>query len=71
MREKLKNIDVVGFNNSPLAELQVPSLSSVDIKSEELGYYATKILIDFLENNDTAINHYIIDTKLVKRESFK
>ncbi|NMF05147.1 LacI family DNA-binding transcriptional regulator [Clostridium beijerinckii] len=68
---KINNIDVVGFNNSPLAELQVPSLSSVDIKSEELGYYATKILIDFLENNDTAINHYIIDTKLVKRESFK
>ncbi|WP_238900620.1 LacI family DNA-binding transcriptional regulator [Clostridium sp. YIM B02500] len=68
---KIKNIDVVGFNNSPLAELQIPSLSSVDIKSEELGYYATKILIDFLENNDTAINHYIIDTKLVKRESFK
>lgn len=68
---KIKNIDVVGFNNSPLAELQKPSLSSVDIKSEELGYYATKILIDFLENNDTAINHYIIDTELVKRESFK
>ncbi|WP_017209783.1 LacI family DNA-binding transcriptional regulator [Clostridium beijerinckii] len=68
---KIKNIDVVGFNNSPLAELQIPPLSSVDIKSEELGYYATKILIDFLENNDAAINHYIIDTKLVKRESFK
>ncbi|WP_026886620.1 LacI family DNA-binding transcriptional regulator [Clostridium beijerinckii] len=68
---KIKNIDVVGFNNSPLAELQIPPLSSVDINSEELGYHATKILIDFLENDDTSINHYIIDTKLVKRESFK
>ena len=68
---KIKNIDVVGFNNSPLAQLQIPPLSSVDINSEELGYHATKILIDFLENDDTSINHYIIDTKLVKRESFK
>ncbi|MCI1478175.1 MAG: LacI family transcriptional regulator [Clostridium beijerinckii] len=68
---KIKNIDVVGFNNSPLAELQIPPLSSVDINSEELGYHATKILIDFLENDYTSINHYIIDTKLVKRESFK
>lgn len=68
---KIKNIDVVGFNNSPLAELQIPPLSSVDINSEELGYHATKILIDFLENDDTSINHYIIETKLVKRESFK
>lgn len=67
----INNIEVVGFNNNPLAEFQNPSLSSVDINAAELGYYAAKILIDFLENQETSINHYIIDSKLIKRESFK
>lgn len=67
----IKNIEVVGFNNNPLAEFQNPPLSSIDINAAELGYYAAKILIDFLENNEIKMNHYIIDTKLIKRESFK
>ena len=50
---------------------QIPPLSSIDIKAAELGYYAIKILIDFLENNEITVNHYIIDSKLIKRESFK
>lgn len=67
---EIKNIDVVGFNNSPLAEFQTPPLSSVDINASELGYYAAKILIDFLENNETSTNHYIIESKLIRRSSF-
>ena len=70
-QRNIKNIEVVGFNNSPLAEFQTPPLSSVDINAKELGYYAAKILIDSLESNEIAINHYIIDSKLIKRESFK
>lgn len=67
----LENVKVVGFNNNPLDEFQTPSLSSIDINAAELGYYAAKILIDYLENNEIGINHYIIDSKLVKRQSFK
>ncbi len=67
----IKNVKVVGFNNSPLAQFQTPPLSSVDINPVELGYYAIKILIDFLENNEMAIKHHIIDSKLIKRESFE
>lgn len=69
--KNIENIEVVGFNNNPLAEFQSPPLSSVDINAEELGYHAAKILIDFLENSESTINHYIIDSKLIKRESFK
>lgn len=68
---KLEDIDLVGFNNNPLAEFQTPALSSIDINATELGYYAAKILIDFLENCETSMNHYIIESKLIKRESFK
>ena len=70
-QRNIKNIEVVGFNNSPLAEFQNPPLSSVDINAKELGYHAAKILIDSLEHNEIPINHYIIDSKLIKRESFK
>lgn len=68
---KINNIEVVGFNNNPLAEFQNPPLSSVDINADELGYYAAKILIDYLENSEVSMNHHIIDSKLIKRESFK
>lgn len=72
LKEKnINNISVIGFNNSPLAEFQTPPLSSIDINASELGYYAAKILINYLENNETNINHYIVDSKLIERESFR
>ncbi|MGH4049780.1 MAG: LacI family DNA-binding transcriptional regulator [Clostridium sp.] len=64
-----KNIKVIGFNNTPLAAFRNPTLSSVDVNSEELGYYAVRLLINKLENNEEQINNYIIDTKLVERQS--
>ncbi|PJI07484.1 MULTISPECIES: LacI family DNA-binding transcriptional regulator [Clostridium] len=66
-----ENVSVVGFNNTPLAEYQVPPLASVDINSEKLGYYAAKLLIDRLQNKPDLQNHFIIDTFLEKRESIK
>ncbi|MGK0466775.1 LacI family DNA-binding transcriptional regulator [Clostridium sp.] len=65
------HVSVVGFNNTPLAAYRNPSISSVDINSEELGYFAVKLLINKLENVKEDINNYIIDTKLVERESTK
>ena len=65
------HISIVGFNNTPLAAYRNPTLSSVDINSEELGYFAVKLLINKLENQETYINNYLIDTKLVERESTK
>lgn len=67
----INDIAVVGFNNTPLAEFQSPSLSSIDINAPELGYYAAKILIDYLENGKEATNHYIVESKIIYRESFK
>ncbi|MFT5872922.1 MAG: DNA-binding LacI/PurR family transcriptional regulator [Clostridium sp.] len=66
-----QHISIVGFNNTPLATYRIPALSSVDINSEELGYFAVKLLINKLENDKEYISNYIIDTKLVERESTK
>lgn len=67
--KKLKKISVVGFNNTPLAIYQNPPLSSVDINAEELGYNAARLLISKLEGEPILTNHYIVETKLIERES--
>ena len=63
------NVEVVGFNNTPLASYQTPPLSSVDIHAEKLGYYAAKLLIEKLSKVEGALNHYIVETSLIERES--
>lgn len=68
---KDKNISIVGFNNTLLADYKTPSLTSVDINSEKLGYFAAKLLIDKLENKEIRTTNYIVDTELVERESTK
>lgn len=62
-------ISIVGFNNTPLSSYQKPPLSSVDINPEKLGYYAAKLLIQKLNGEEMAISHFIVDTKLIERES--
>ena len=67
----VKNMSIAGFNNIPMSEYQNPPLSSVDINAEELGFYATKLIIDRLEEKSSNRDSYIIDTKLIERESIK
>ena len=72
MEEKsINDIAIVGFNNIPLDELRTPRLASVDINPTNLGYYATKLLIDKLENNESEKKHYIVETHLIERESMR
>lgn len=67
---KIRNIAVAGFNNTQLSEYQNPSLSSVDINADKLGYHAIKLLIDSLEQSDYKTNkHHIVNTKFIERES--
>ncbi|GIM29234.1 LacI family transcriptional regulator [Clostridium polyendosporum] len=64
-----KDISIIGFNNIPLAQYQDPPLSTVDINAKQLGYYATKILIDSLESKEDSLNYHIVETKFIERES--
>ncbi|CEO20820.1 LacI family DNA-binding transcriptional regulator [Paraclostridium sordellii] len=68
--KSIKNISLVGFNDTKLDKYQNPPLASVNINADELGYYATKLLIDKLENNSAINNHYIVKTEFIERESF-
>ncbi|EQK47056.1 bacterial regulatory s, lacI family protein [[Clostridium] bifermentans ATCC 19299] len=69
--KRLEKISLVGFNNIQLSKYQTPPLASVDINAYELGYYAAKLLIEKLENEDILNTHYIVNTEFIERESFK
>ena len=68
-----ENLDIkvalAGFNNAPFDTYQSPSLSSVDVNAEKLGYYAAKLLIGKLEDGSVPVNHYIVETSFIERES--
>lgn len=65
----ITDISIVGFNNTPLAAHKTPSLTSVDINAEKLGYFAAKLLINKLNNIKENIHSYIIETELIERDS--
>lgn len=69
--KNLEKISLVGFNNIQLSKYQTPPLASVDINADDLGYYAAKLLIEKLENQDIVNTHYIVNTEFIERESFK
>lgn len=65
----LDQIAITGFNNTPLSQYQKPALTSVDINAEKLGYHAAKLLIAKLNHEEIETNHFVINTKLVERDS--
>ncbi len=71
IQENDMDTKVVGFNNIPLGEYQTPSLTSVDIDGESLGYQASKLLINRLRGIENVLNHFIVGTKLIERDSTK
>ncbi len=66
--KELIDVKVTGFNNIPVNEFQKPSITSVDINSECLGYSAAKLLISKLNDKKMINNHLIVETKLVERD---
>jgi DNA-binding LacI/PurR family transcriptional regulator len=64
-----EDVAIVGFNDTPLANYIEPSLSSVEIFVHELGYSASEILINHLEQPDEQKKHIIIQTNLIVRKS--
>ncbi|MGL5755638.1 MAG: LacI family DNA-binding transcriptional regulator [Paraclostridium sp.] len=70
VNKNLNNISLVGFNDTQLDKYQEPPLASVNINADELGYYATKLLIEKLEDKNLENKHYIVKTEFIERESF-
>ncbi len=63
------DIAIVGIDNTDMASLLHPTLTSVDLKAEERGEIAAQLMLDRLANPDRASKQIIVEPKLVIRES--
>ncbi|GAA0348673.1 LacI family DNA-binding transcriptional regulator [Bacillus horti] len=61
------DVSVISFNNTLLAEMSRPPLTTVEINTFDLGFQATKSLIQMLENKNEPIKRIIIPHKLIVR----
>ena len=62
------DIAIIGFDNEPIAEAQVPPLSSIHIPLEMMGEQALIAMLDHL-TNQMPLGSLQIPTRLVKRQS--
>ncbi|MGV3025165.1 LacI family DNA-binding transcriptional regulator [Clostridium thermobutyricum] len=63
----IKDIKIIGFNNTPITQYQNPPISSIDINSRQLGYEAAKLLINFLNGIPLKEKHKMVKTKFIER----
>lgn len=68
-QEKNLKVALAAFNNTTLALYHHPSMSSVDVNSEELGHTAAELLIKKIEGIPIANNKIIVDSTYIERES--
>lgn len=64
-----EDISVVGFDNTLLANITHPKLTSVDLNMKEIGSRAALELLDIINNGLKSRKKIILDTNLVIRES--
>jgi LacI family transcriptional regulator len=63
------DIAIVGIDNTDMASLLHPTLTSVDLKAEERGEIAAQLMLDRLANPDRASKQITVEPKLIIRES--
>lgn len=68
---KLKNIGLVGFSNTPLADLTSPSLSVVHQPAFEMGQKSIELLLELIESRRpiTEFRTITFENKFIIRES--
>jgi LacI family transcriptional regulator len=63
------DISVIGFDNTVLANISNPKLTSVDLNMKEIGHRSAVELLSEINNGDRGRRKIIIDTKLVIKDS--
>ncbi len=64
-----KDLSIISFNNSLLARLTSPQLTSVDVNSCQLGIEAASQLINHMENPNLMATKIIVPHHLIERHS--
>lgn len=64
------DVSLIGFDDIPWAKYSTPPLTTVQLPAEALAQSACTLLLELIQENDTReINHIILETELVIRES--
>lgn len=64
-----EDLSIISFNNSLLARITSPQLTSIDVNSYQLGIEAASQLINHIENPNLLATKIIVPHHLVERES--
>jgi len=64
-----EDVAVVGFDDSPIAVISRPPLSSVRQPIEEMGREMVRLLLDLIATNDRVARRVVLATELVLRDS--
>ncbi|MGB3260022.1 LacI family DNA-binding transcriptional regulator [Paenisporosarcina sp.] len=64
-----EDMSIISFNNVLFTELSHPPLTSVEINIFEIGYQASKSMIQLLENPNEPVKRIIVDHEIIKRLS--
>ena len=63
------DLDVVGYDDIPAAEVIEPALTTVRQPKLEMGDYAINMIVDKIEGRESGIKHKELPTKFIIRES--
>ncbi|MCT4673488.1 MAG: LacI family transcriptional regulator [Prolixibacteraceae bacterium] len=64
-----EELSIIGFSNEPYAKLISPSLSTIEQKGDAVGYKATELLIENIENQSSKPQTIVLPIKLIARDS--
>ena len=65
------DLSIISFNNSILAQLTTPQLTSVDVNSLQLGYEAASQIANHADNPNLMASKIIVPHRIVVRGSCK
>lgn len=65
------DLSIIGFNNSMVAKMSAPPLTSIDVNSFQLGVEAASQIINHIENPNLLATKIIVPHQLVERDSCK
>ena len=66
-----EDVSVIGFNNNAVASYFYPKLTTISQPSYDMGSVAMRMLIKILNNKALEEDQYVLDHKLIQRESCK
>ena len=66
-----EDLSIISFNNSLLARITSPQLTSIDVNSYQLGIEAASQLMNHIENPNLLATKIIVPHRLVERKSWR